>query len=206
MIRFVSLVLIPLILVSLRLLRNGKKNWKVTVGTLASWMYADMYWMFFSFFFLSYACFNGIDFWICVNIFVKLTLRSHFRCLLLRSSDQEASPSAGKNTEVVFKPCRSWQFVLWCGYSRWSLVPFFTIDISVRVMKNYFKVRCLILLPPTFLILRFFNSIKQPYYLKSLTSPRNLALATSGKSRIVLSTKVTAIPLLWSWGVVFCIW
>ena len=122
------------------------------------------------------------------------------------SDDQEASPSAGKNTEVVFKPCRSWQFVLWCGYSRWSLVPFFTIDISVRVMKNYFKVRCLILLPPTFLILRFFNSIKQPYYLKSLTSPRNLALATSGKSRIVLSTKVTAIPLLWSWGVVFCIW
>ena len=122
------------------------------------------------------------------------------------SDDQEASPSAGKNTEVVFKPCRSWQFVLWCGYSRWSLVPFFTIDISVRVMKNYFKVRCLILLPPTFLILRFFNSIKQPYYLKSLTSPRNLALATSGKSRVVLSTKVTAIPLLWSWGVVFCIW
>ena len=111
MIRFVSLVLIPLILVSLRLLRNGKKNWKVTVGTLASWMYADMYWMFFSFFFLSYACFNGIDFWICVNIFVKLTLRSHFRCLLLRSSDQEASPSAVKNTEIVLVPCRTWKCV-----------------------------------------------------------------------------------------------
>ena len=39
----------------------------------------------------------------------------------LGSSDQEASPSAGKNTEVVLVPCsrmevRPYNYFRWCGY------------------------------------------------------------------------------------------
>ena len=60
-----------------------------------------------------------------------------------RSSDQEASPSAGKNTGVVLLPCsrmemRPYSYFWWCGYF-WGLwVSFFTTDeFSVRVHKLF---------------------------------------------------------------------
>ena len=60
----------------------------------------------------------------------------------LGSSDQEPSPSAGKNTGVVLVlvPCCAWKYVptaiLWCGYFKGPWVSFVAIDeFSVRVKR-----------------------------------------------------------------------
>ena len=59
----------------------------------------------------------------------------------LGSSDQEASPSAGKNTGVVLVPCsrmevRPYSYFQWCGYFRGPWVSFVTTDeFSVRFTK-----------------------------------------------------------------------
>ena len=51
----------------------------------------------------------------------------------LGSSDQEASPSAGKNTGVVLVPClcmevHPYSYFQWCGYFRGSWVSIVTTD------------------------------------------------------------------------------
>ena len=70
------------------------------------------------------------------------------------SSDQEASPSAGKNSFEEI-PLTAVCPMVWMFFR--SLVSFFKTDIiSVKVKKNYFKVRCHILLQPTSLILPSF--------------------------------------------------
>ena len=59
----------------------------------------------------------------------------------LWSSDQEASPSAGKNIGVVLVPCsrmevRPYSYFRWCGYFWGPWVSFVTTDeFSVRVTK-----------------------------------------------------------------------
>ena len=59
----------------------------------------------------------------------------------LGSSDQEDSPSAGKNTGVVFVPCsrmevHPYSYFQWCGYFSGSWVSFVTTDkFSVSVTK-----------------------------------------------------------------------
>ena len=59
----------------------------------------------------------------------------------LESSNQEASPSAGKNTGVVLVPClcmevHSYSCFWWCGYFRGPWVSFVKTDeFSVRVLK-----------------------------------------------------------------------
>ena len=56
-------------------------------------------------------------------------------------SDQEASPSAGKNTGVLLVPClrkevRPYSYFRWCGYFSGPCVSFVTVDeFSVRVTK-----------------------------------------------------------------------
>ena len=59
----------------------------------------------------------------------------------LESSDQEASPLAGKNTGVVLVPCshmeaHPYSCFWWCGYFRGPWVSFVKTDeFSVRVPK-----------------------------------------------------------------------
>ena len=59
----------------------------------------------------------------------------------LESSDQEASPLAGKNTGVVLVPClrmevRPYSYFRWCGYFWGPWVSFvMTDEFSVRVTK-----------------------------------------------------------------------
>ena len=59
----------------------------------------------------------------------------------LGSSEQEASPSAGKNTPVVLVPClrmevRPYSYFRWCGYFWGPWVSFvMTDEFSVRVTK-----------------------------------------------------------------------
>ena len=59
----------------------------------------------------------------------------------LGSSDQEASPLAGKNTEVVLVTClymevHPYSYFWWCGYFCGPWVSFFMTDeFSVRVTK-----------------------------------------------------------------------
>ena len=59
----------------------------------------------------------------------------------LGSSDQEASPSAGKNTGVVLVPClhmevHPYSYFQWCGYFWGPWVSFVTTgEFSVRVTK-----------------------------------------------------------------------
>ena len=59
----------------------------------------------------------------------------------LGSSNQEASPSAGKNTGVVLVPCsrmevRPYSYFQWCGYFWGPWVSFVTTnEFSVRVTK-----------------------------------------------------------------------
>ena len=59
----------------------------------------------------------------------------------LGSSDQEASPSAGKNTRVVLVPClcmevRPYSYFWWCGYFWGPWVSFVMADeFLVRVTK-----------------------------------------------------------------------
>ena len=60
----------------------------------------------------------------------------------LGSNDQEASPSAGKNTGVVLVPfscmeMHPFSYFQWCGYFCGSKVSFVTTDeFSVRVRKG----------------------------------------------------------------------
>ena len=81
----------------------------------------------------------------------------------LGSSDQEVSPSAGKNTRVVLVPCscmevRPCNYFRWCGYFWGPWVSFVTTyELSVRVPKNYFKDWCLTNSRPTF---KSHNSLK----------------------------------------------
>ena len=64
----------------------------------------------------------------------------------LGSRDQEASPSAGKNTMVVLVPCshmevRPCSYFRWCGYFWGHWVSFVTTDeFSVRVTKITFRI------------------------------------------------------------------
>ena len=57
------------------------------------------------------------------------------------SSDQEASPSEGKNIGVVLVPCsrielRPYSYFWWCGYFCGPWVSFVTVDeFSARVTK-----------------------------------------------------------------------
>ena len=59
----------------------------------------------------------------------------------LGSSDQEASPSAGKNIGEVLVPCsrmevHPYSYFCWCGYFLGTWVSFATTDeFSVRVTK-----------------------------------------------------------------------
>ena len=63
----------------------------------------------------------------------------------LGSSNQEASPSAGKNAGVVLVPCLCMQVHLysyfqWCGYFWGPLLPFVMADVfSLRVIRDYFR-------------------------------------------------------------------
>ena len=87
-----------------------------------------------------------------VNLFFlkKGVFWLHSRCFLvpsnsketeLGSSDQEASPSAGKNTGVVLMPCshmevRPYSYFWWCQYLWGPWVSFLTTDeLSVGVTK-----------------------------------------------------------------------
>ena len=60
----------------------------------------------------------------------------------LGSGDQEASPSAGKNTELVLVPCSRmevspYSYFWWCGYFRGPWVSFATTnEFSVRITKT----------------------------------------------------------------------
>ena len=62
----------------------------------------------------------------------------------LGSSDQKASPSAGKNTEVVLVPCsrmevRPYSYLRWCGYFRGPWVSFIMTDeFSMKVTNCRF--------------------------------------------------------------------
>ena len=57
------------------------------------------------------------------------------------SSNQEASPSADKNTRVGLVPCHAWKmcpynYFRWCGYFLGPCVSFLTSDeFSVRITK-----------------------------------------------------------------------
>ena len=59
----------------------------------------------------------------------------------LGNSEQEVSPSAGKNTEVVLVPhlsmeMRPYSYFWWCGYFLGTWVSFVTTDeFSVRATK-----------------------------------------------------------------------
>ena len=64
----------------------------------------------------------------------------------LGSSDQEASPSVGKNTGVVLVPCshmevRPYSYFQWCGYFLGPWDSFVTTDeFSVRVTKTTLRI------------------------------------------------------------------
>ena len=74
-------------------------------------------------------------------MFFGCTLPSDSKETELGSSDQEASPSAGKNTGVVLVPCsrmevHPYSYFRWCGYFWGSWVSFVTTDeFSMRVTK-----------------------------------------------------------------------
>ena len=79
----------------------------------------------------------------------------------LGSSDQEASPSAGKNTGIVLVPCRAWKCVptATSGGVDISVVPerhLLRQMSSHEGHKNYSKVWCLMNSQPTFLFLTYF--------------------------------------------------
>ena len=79
----------------------------------------------------------------------------------LRCSDQEASPSAGKNTEVVLVPCPTWKCVspAISGGVDISEVP----ECHLLQQMNFYwgsqkllQGLCLVNSQPTFLILTYF--------------------------------------------------
>ena len=76
---------------------------------------------------------------ISVDAYPFLALPCHLDWL--GSSDQEASPSAGKHTGVVLVPCshmevRLFSYFRWCGYFRGPCVSFVTTDeFSVSFTK-----------------------------------------------------------------------
>ena len=66
-------------------------------------------------------------------MFSGCTVPSNSKEIELESSDQEASPSADKNTGVVLVPCsrmevRPYSYFRWCGYFGGPLVSFVTTD------------------------------------------------------------------------------
>ena len=74
------------------------------------------------------------------------TLQSDSKETKLGSSDQEASPSTGKNTGVVLVPCSHmevcpYSYFEWCGYFWGPRVSFVMADeFSVRVTKITSKI------------------------------------------------------------------
>ena len=80
-------------------------------------------------------------------------------------SNQEASPTADKNTGVVLVPCLHMEvppycYFWWCGYFWGPWVSFFYNRWHLSEgHKNYFKDWCLIKSQPTFLFLTFFNTV-----------------------------------------------
>ena len=74
-------------------------------------------------------------------MFSGFTVQPDSKETKLGSSDQEVSPSAGKNTGVVLVPCscmevRPYSYFWWFGYFQDPLVSFVTTDdFSVRVTK-----------------------------------------------------------------------
>ena len=74
-------------------------------------------------------------------MFSACTLPSDSKETGLGSRNQEASPSAGKNTVVVLMPCslmevRPYSYSWWCGYFWGPCVSFvMTDEFSVRVIK-----------------------------------------------------------------------
>ena len=59
----------------------------------------------------------------------------------LGSSNQEASPSAGKNTRVVLVPCacmewHPYSYFQWCGYFQSPWVSFVTTDESSKKLLH----------------------------------------------------------------------
>ena len=82
----------------------------------------------------------------------------------LGSSNQEASPSAVKNTGVVFVPYSHMEvhpYSFSSGVDRGPWVSFVTTDdFSVTLKKNCFKDWCLMNSQPNFLFLTYLNSMK----------------------------------------------
>ena len=80
----------------------------------------------------------------------------------LGSSDQEASPSAGKNTRVVLVPCLCMEVrpnSYFICHHRWVLS---------EGHKNYFKDWCLMNSQPTFLFLTYLNLMNYGHIIKSM--------------------------------------
>ena len=70
---------------------------------------------------------------ICITIIITITVPLDSKETELGSSDQQASPSAGKNTGVVLVPCsrmdvRPSSYFRWWGYFWGPLVSFVTTD------------------------------------------------------------------------------
>ena len=89
------------------------------------------------------------------------------------SSDQEASPSPGKNTGVVLVPRHAWKYLptTISGGVNISEVPGCHL---LRQMsshgghKNYFKDLCLMNSQPTFLFLTYLNLMNYGHIIKSM--------------------------------------
>ena len=83
----------------------------------------------------------------------------------LGSSDEEASPSAGKNTRVILVPyscmeVRNYSYFRRCGYFGGPLVSFVMADeLPVRVTKSHFKDWYLMKSQPIFLFLSYLNLV-----------------------------------------------
>ena len=92
----------------------------------------------------------------------------------LGSSNQEASPSAGRNTVVVLVSCsqmevRSYSYFRWCGYFWGPWMSFVTTnEFSVKVSKNYFKDLCLMNSQPIFVFLIYLNLMNYEHIIKSI--------------------------------------
>ena len=92
----------------------------------------------------------------------------------LGSSDQEASPSAGKNTGVVLVPCsrmevRPYSHFRWCGYFWGPWVSFVTTDeFSVRVTKITLRIGVSWTHSLPFYFLTYLNLMNYDHIIKSM--------------------------------------
>ena len=81
------------------------------------------------------------------QVFSGYTLVPDSKETELGSSDEEASPLAGKNTGIVFVPCHSWKCVptaISGGVYFWGPWMFVTTDeFSVRVAKITSRIGCI---------------------------------------------------------------